>query len=185
MRSLFAPPQKNTISSSGGDDDLEDLEIQRRTIPPRYNRRYATTVKFSSGQTTVYPNEDALRYSDADWSKGRVSGRIEMTDPNHDSNLGSGSFVFVSKLYKDDVKIFCYSDKDKRYLPMAIGKPVEGKTSGKPKITDLITVEIVDPKGEIERGKEGTCWAPREGKHTVKVCVWILGKRYCANMATK
>jgi hypothetical protein len=183
---LLAAPQKGSISSSTGDDELDDLEIQRRTIPPRYSRRSVTTLKFGSGgQTVIYPNEDALRYSDMDWNKGRVSGRVEMTDPDNDSNLGSGSFVFISKLYKEGVKIFCYDEKSKKYVATGIGKPSTTKPSGKPQITDLIRVEIVDPKEEIERGKGERCAIRSYKKRIVKICVWILGKRYCAEVNSK
>lgn len=122
--------QKSTIA--GGDDDLEDLEIQRMTIERGLDKKgMVQRLIGGKAQVSLFANTNASRYSDDDWAKGQLVGRVVLDDPGNETPTGSGKFLVMARQRGGNVTFYTYSLDSKSVVGKSRGALHDGKPAGR------------------------------------------------------
>jgi predicted ATP-dependent protease len=182
----FALLAKNALATSTilakpptGDDELDDLEVQRIV---KKNKRVRKAASKRAGKLLVnaHTSDETPKYTKEEWQKGQLLGVLEIDDPERETDLGTGVFTLMARLSTDaetkeeKITVFYYNEKTKKMVATAIGMRHGEKMTGR----ETVRLDIRD-ETEGEKGKGDNCFAPRRRaiyvKRVIKACWKIFG----------
>jgi hypothetical protein len=168
-----AQATQKTIAT--GDDELDDLEVQRLTVK-RGLSKSLLTQQSGKLQVSLAANESLNRYTSEDWAKGQLVGALELIDPEDETGLGTGTFFLIARERKGSVRFYCFSERSQKIVAKLAGREHKGKSLSK----EPVSLTLLSPDGSEMKN---TC-SPLRVRTIVKICCWIGRKRYCIELSS-
>jgi hypothetical protein len=155
-----------------GDDELDDLEVQRITKNRRRVKR-AAVKRSGKLQATVYSSDEAQKYSKEDWQKGQLLGVLEINDPEKETSLGTGSYLLVLWVEEGEkeITLLVIDEKTKKIATRSQGMISKEKLPAK----DLVRLEITEEK-------EGKGQCSVHYRRTIRICFRWYGQIICLSL---
>jgi hypothetical protein len=174
-----------------GDDELDDLEVQR-IVKKNKRTRKAASKRAGKLLVNAHTSDETPKYTKEDWQKGQLLGVLEIDDPEKETDLGTGVYTLMARLSTDaetkeeKITVFYYNEKTKKMVATARGMMHGEKMTGR----ETVRLDIRDETEGESKGKGDSCFAPRRrviyARRVIKTCWKILGiEVFCVERTEK